>query len=563
MLPNSPSYPRWLTGLLLVLLALAISLPRLIDLEHPVTPDEDFWLNKSGNFYMGLSHGLLAWTHQVGHPGVTVMWAGMAGFLLRFPEYRQSELGQVESPSFNSYLDRIDPALPLELLTSGRFFMVIAHALILLTAYAYAWRLFGLLPAFFSFLLIAFDPFHVALTRLLHTDGLLANLTLLALLALISYLGSRRPIDIFISGFAGGLALLTKSPAILLLPVVGLLAAYHFWSLRGPSGILPQFQMLKQALFVFGLWVLIAVIVFVALWPAMWVTPVQTMTDIIFNGMEHIASEVDTPRFFNGESIPVNQFGPRYWYFYPLSYVWRSTPAVLLGLLMAMIAIFKVRPLFTSKAAYLTLVAVLLLICILMAAFTMGDKKFERYTLPIYPPLDMLAGLGWSSLALFLSKRSLPGLLRYLPHTAILGAFLLQASLAIAAHPYYLAYYNPLLGGSLKARQVWMLGWGEGLDLAAQYLNEKPGAENLKVYSFFEPGCFSYYFAGQSLESPNQAKIGRAAIERIYDADYLVIYISQFQGDFPELLIKRFSQRTPEHTIWINGLEYAKIYKLH
>jgi len=563
MLPNTTSYPRWLTGLLLVLLALCISIPRLISLKHPVTPDEDFWLVKSGNFYMGLSQGKLALTYQTGHPGVTVMWAGMAGFLLRFPEYRESGLGQVESPAFNSYLERVDPALPLELLTTGRIFMVIAHTLILLAAYAYAWRLFGLLPAFFSFLLIAFDPFHLALTRLLHVDGMLANLSLLSLLALIAYLESRHPFDMFVSGIAGGLGLLTKLPAVLLFPVVGLLAAYHFWTPRGMSGIIPLFGVFKQALAVFVKWVLIVTFVFVVMWPAMWVTPTQTLTGVIIQGVEHINSDIDIPRFFNGESIATNQFGPRYWYYYPLSYLWRSTPAVLLGLLLAMFAIFKKQPLFTPKVVQLTLVAFLLLTCILMAVFGIGDKKFERYTLPIYPSLAIIAGLGWSSLALYLSRRSWQGLLRYLPHTVILGAFVVQATQAIAAHPYYLAYYNPLLGGSRQARHVWMLGWGEGLDLAAQYLNEKPGAENLKVYSFFEAGCFSYYFAGQSMEIPYKVDIGRGALERIYDADYLVIYISQFQRDFPGLLIKRFSRRTPEHTIWINGLEYAQIYKLH
>ena len=45
--------------------------------------------------------------------------------------------------------------------------------------------------------------------------------------------------------------------------------------------------------------------------------------------------------------------------------------------------------------------------------------------------------------------------------------------------PYYMNYYNPLLGGDRTAPGVMMIGRGEGLDLAAHYLNRLPDARNL------------------------------------------------------------------------------------
>jgi hypothetical protein len=44
-------------------------------------------------------------------------------------------------------------------------------------------------------------------------------------------------------------------------------------------------------------------------------------------------------------------------------------------------------------------------------------------------------------------------------------------------HPYYGTHYNLLLGGSRVAQHVFQLGdQGEGLDLAAEYLNSRPGS---------------------------------------------------------------------------------------
>ena len=42
------------------------------------------------------------------------------------------------------------------------------------------------------------------------------------------------------------------------------------------------------------------------------------------------------------------------------------------------------------------------------------------------------------------------------------------------------------------------IGWGEGLDEAARYLNTKTTAADLHVISWYSPGSFSYFFKGDS-----------------------------------------------------------------
>ncbi len=78
--------------------------------------------------------------------------------------------------------------------------MVIAIVIAVSLAYLSAVRLVGLLPALVGFLLLAFDPFLIALSRLLHVDGLVSALMLLSLLAWLNYLyNGRRFVDLLLS----------------------------------------------------------------------------------------------------------------------------------------------------------------------------------------------------------------------------------------------------------------------------------------------------------------------------------------------------------------------------
>src|SRR6185436_8918073 len=116
------------------------------------------------------------------------------------------------------------------------------------------------------------------------------------------------------------------------------------------------------------------------------------------------------------------------------------------------------------------LVAFVVLFILMMA---LAPKKFDRYLLPIFPTVEILAAVGFWLLLRRLPRglgiKALPALL------LVLG--LSQAMLAAYVYPYYLAYYNPLLGGGAAARRAFVVGWGEGLDIVTDYLNKKPDAE--------------------------------------------------------------------------------------
>jgi hypothetical protein len=200
-------------ALLLAFVLLALWLPRGLALDRFVTVDEPKWLMRSANFYNALARGNLKDTFQREHPGVMITWAGTAGFLWRFPGYYKIAPEQAMTPTrFHNFLLSHGRS-SLDLLVAGRTFVVLGIVAALVTAFLVAARLLGMFPALLAFLLIAFDPFSIGLSRVLHLDGLVSALMLLSILAFAGYLYlGRRKGYLLLSAAAAGLAWLTKSP---------------------------------------------------------------------------------------------------------------------------------------------------------------------------------------------------------------------------------------------------------------------------------------------------------------------------------------------------------------
>ena len=545
----------------LPILLLAIWLPRGLALDRFATVDEPKWLMRSANFYQALSQGEFRYTFQREHPGVTITWAGMAGFFWRFRNYIDVRPGQIERPGRLHLFLRNRNISSLDLLVAGRVFVVLGITAALIVACWVASRLFGVWAAAFLFAMVAFEPFSVALSRLLHLDGLLSALMLLSLLAFIRYeYYGRGRLDLLLAGVAGGFAWLTKSPAFFLAPFFGLVALVHgLGEYRlNRSGRRSLLRLLWTVLTPLAIWFGIAAIVFVLFWPAMWVDPWGSISKVFSLASTYASEGHDSRLFFAGKIFDIGQ-SP--WYFYPVAYIWRTSPATLLGLGLFLLAALFPRILRLSVERR-RLAGLLLLFSILFGLFlSLSAKKFDRYLLPVFAPLDLAAGLGWLSLCetlvkLYQFRTRLAA--RWLP-TAFLGMVTLwQLAGVLQTYPYYFNYYNPWLGGDRKAPDVMLVGWGEGLDQAARYLNEKPGAEKMKVFSWSADGCFSYFFKGSAGTIDYDM-----SVRDLRRADYVVFYLNQLQRQAPSQdILDYFARFEPEYVVKIGNLEYARVYNM-
>jgi hypothetical protein len=554
----------WLKFLLLIPIIITIWVPRGLELDRFVTPDEPKWLTRSVNFYLALTQGDFPNTYQKEHPGVTVMWAETAGFLWRFPWYITEKSDQYANPQkFQTFIEqRGYTNVPMHLLIAGRNFIVLANVIVLALAFLAAVRLLGLIPALVGFLLIALDPFSIALSRLLHPDALLSTLMFLSLLAFMNFLyRGHHLFDLALSAIAAGLAWLTKSPSFFLIPFFGLLIAVEIgcsWRMKkqgSPSDVWGAFWPLLS-------WAGIATLVFVFLWPAMWGDPIGTLRMVFGEAFTYAAEGHYSPTFFNGQ---IYQSGITDWSFYPVNYLWRTTPPVLIGLVFGGVAmIFRRRLSFYKEQQRPVLI--LLLYAVLFTFFmTLGSKKFDRYLIPVFTPLALATAVGWvvmsqnvlSWITTRLNRVEAGKIKPYGAAIILALVIIIQLAGSIQSFPYYFTYYNPLMGGSRRAPEVMMIGWGEGLDQAARYLNVKPDAKKLSVQSWYDRGPFSYIFEGVTIN-----KDFPASPAELQKADYYVLYFHQWQRQLPsEEFIQYFDGLQPEHIVSIDGLEYARIYR--
>ncbi len=516
--------------------------------DHFVAVDERSWLTRSGNFYLALTTGDWAATFQRYHPGVTTMWLGMLGFLWQYPEYPADAEGQISSMStgIENFLAAHGHP-PLTLLAAGRSFVVIAIVLLLLTAFWLATDLLGWLPALTGIVLLGFEPLGLGLTRMLHVDGLSSSLMLVSVLAYMRFRAPNAVMagrwhDLILSAIMAGLGWLTKSPALFLGPMVVLIAGIDLLRTSRSQHRL-SIAALGQAVRDLTIWGMVAVLVFFICWPSMWVQPVANIQAIFGSARESAEEGHDQKIYFNGEALSGDPGAS----FYPITYLWRTTPITLIGLGLALVVgvIGMRRRNYTWQNT-----ALLLLYALAFALFiTLGSKKFDRYLLPTYFALAMMAGVGWYALTDALRGIAGVGLAgRWLLPLALAG----QAAFALPNFPYYFTYYNPLLGGIARAPEVLMIGLGEGIDQAARYLNAKPDAEQLRVAAWYQGGSFNYIFKGVDLD-----------FERFYEADYAELYLHQWQRQVPNVqTMDYFATLTPETIIKLHGLDYVWIYDL-
>ena len=556
--------------LLLAAIFLLIAWPRWRIIAQSATADETKWVARAANFSTALREENLANTYQSEHPGVTTMWAGALGLQFFLPGTISQIPGQLAPYELDRFL--LDQGYkPLQALVVGRRVMVLFNALALTLVFAYARRLLDCQTALLAAVFFALSPFFIAHTHLMHLDGLAGSLMILSLLAFLSYLHGWKWPDLLLSGISAGLAWLTKIPAMSLAPILLIIALLLIWQKRQEDGD-SDFGKVGFTLLAWGI---IGCMTFTLLWPAMWVTPLHTLSHIFQEVVNYAGGGHADPIFFNGiiyndGRIPAGVFS-----FYPLTYLWRSTPVVLIGLALVIPGLWKRWSPLDRRTGRQTIYALLLYTLLFTVFMNLGDKKFDRYLIPIYPALHLVSAAGWVAALRWIAGYGSPktaGVSTQEPGSLIsskTSEVWLLALLALLAGwqlfslwtvlPYPLSYYNPLMGGGEQAPQVMQIGWGEGLDEAGRYLNQKADSEALTVASWYR-SVLAYHFNGHTISINGTLTPEEEAA--IQSADYAVLYIHQWQRDIPPGLLDQFASRVPEYTIEINGLEYARIYDL-
>lgn len=319
-------------------------------------------------------------------------------------------------------------------------------------------RHFGLRVAFMASVLFALLPVSVAQTRLAALDSMLVFMYTLSVYLFERGLDDRR--YFFASLLSTGIAVATKFNAITLFI---LLPALYF-AKRGPKTVKKKELLLIP---------LVSAALLFAVWPRIWFDPIGGLVSN-YSWWESLGNVSEY--FFGGLGHPVQ---------YMATYFVVTIPAVVL----VMLAIGSIKSLRRRDfGSYVFLLWLLLPLGVYsLYHFRQAGPK---YIFMIYPAASVLAALGMHELSSRfggLSRGARSQAIAYAAIPTLVFAYLVL--ILISFHPYYLDYYNELVGGPKNVYENHMFAvgqWGEGIDGAAFWINDN-AASNSTVQFFVMP----------------------------------------------------------------------------
>ncbi|HTP10703.1 MAG TPA: glycosyltransferase family 39 protein, partial [Anaerolineae bacterium] len=532
---SSVKSPRRIFSPTFVLLCLAIFLlallPRLGALDRYTTPDELRWVDRSIRFSTAFTQGDFAGTVQSGHPGVITMWLGSLGIRLQHP--------------LPTTLPQFDPQnaevvrLLAQYLDAARLPVILVVAINLVVLFVLLDRLIDRRAAFLAAGLIALDPFAVALGSILHVDMLMTTFSLNALAALCVALNRQhRSRWLMLSGALAGLAMLSKSPAVILSVATFIVVGVDTLRQRRSIG-----YMVRDLL----VWGLSAAAIFFILYPAMWVAPIKTVLRMRTTA-ENFSETAHTVNFFNGS----NARDPGL-LFYPVVLAFRSTPIMWLGLIAGVFLIVRAKSEHDKRLRSIAWVYWVFAL-VFLGVITLGAKKLDRYVLPALEALYIVSALGLAfaieSIGTRIQTDSTDKKRHWVLNAAVAALLVVSALQLVPVWPLTLRAYNPVLGGYDRAQKVLPVGGGESAEVGRALSTSPYAGETIGVSDMVGTAP---YFTG-TLSANTDAGLTQA--------DRLLVTASDFQLT-PDDTRTWIGKATPVMTFTVQGQPYAWLYPNH
>lgn len=329
--------------------------------------------------------------------------------------------------------------------------LIIGAAFIVLFG-SWGFKLFGPWPALGATTLAACSPNLLAHARLSTTDFGCAALMFAAVYACWAALDNGRRRAWAICGLTTGLALLTKYTALLLGPIIVILALMHIH--RNPGTTLRIFAGLT-----------VAAIVSILIVCAGYNLSFNPL--LYLSGLKRVYS-TGAPGY---QYYLLGETSQSPWWYYHLITFFLKTPVPILILICTAAAAFLIRTEDRASASFLIVPAMVMMF---VACFDQTNLGFRRI-LPAVPFLLLLTGLVPTAFRSRVAKRVYPALV------------LLSVGTSASAFPHYLSYFNEIAGG--PDRGPFLLDdsnvdWGQDLPALAQWQKNHSEVGRLKLMYF-------------------------------------------------------------------------------
>ncbi len=483
-----------------------------------VNNDDHHWKTRGYAFSTAISNLDFAGTAVTYHPGITLLWSQFSAIktygILNRAGYTPQSFGLTEF-LMNHVIQNT--------------YVVIFTSILIAFLYVGLKNIMGRKAAIFAILVLCLEPFFTALSRTIHLDSLMS---LLMFNGFVYYYLSlenksiRFDRNTLLSGIFTGLALLTKSAALYLIPFYLLISLYCYFKSKERTVFFKLTYLYTFSLLVFFL-----------AWPAMWVNPIETIQLYLFRGVQGVAIEEGHEHIWFGQKVQ----DPG-WTFYPLVVLSRYSTVLVLSFFFGIIYFlnkFKRNIIDQNLKEFVILNLIYFIGFILMISLT--SKKLDRYALPLIFPMIIVA------------VYYLPSVIQHnFKKWALVCFIYLITGLVVfyGIHPNYLAYYSQLVGGYDRGREIIEPKWMVGYDELADYFNRKDNPELIKVAMADKD--YIVPFARFQVIDIND-------VEKRAEAQYFVI--PEYRHEQNREYIRSYKLKNTEDDITIAGISYYRIYQ--
>lgn len=366
--------------------------------------------------------------------------------------------------------------------TYSRLASITLSSLSVVLVTAMGWEFFSPVIGSVAGVILALIPFFLGLSQLATLESFIMFFFTAAFYSFIRLMKKVTFIRIFVTGIAVGLALLSKYTNIWLLPIfVWTYAVWYFYTGRHERKRFVN----KQVLLLFPV---VALTIFL-LWPMPWFH-IKEVLAASYN-WRIVGSKYSVPEVFFGKLVLVPNV------YYVIMFL-ITTPLLLLLLFVCGLLFIsnKNKKYLAKNQVHITRKIIKGIPSLFLFSQNRHNRSFQRqwmyyglviwfvvpfiqsfynfrqhgirYIIEIYAPFSLIAALGFDYLAAFLVKRTFWKSILFLPIIGYLFIIILRIS------PYYLDYFNELVGGtkSVYEKNLFQIGWwGQGISEAVYYVD--------------------------------------------------------------------------------------------
>lgn len=404
--------------------------------------------------------------------------------------------------------------------TSARIISVILASLTVVLVMLIGKKYFSTLVGIFSGIILSLLPLFVGYSQIATLESFIIFFFTSAVFSYLLFLEKPNFKKQLVSGAILGLALMVKQTNALLIPL--LLIIHFYWNITQK----------EKASYWYYLNILgIGFITFIILWPMPW-----------FN-LDYVI------KYHNNMWLPENPLPPpelifgRFMLTPPFYYVLSlliTTP--LLILILSIIGSLKV---LKEKRTFGIIILIWFLFPFIQSLYHFRQHNI-RYIIEIYAPFAMVAAIGFE----YLITKYIKNLQLRIFSSLLLITYLLFT--VYKSSPYYLTYFNGLVGGTktVYEHKLFLLGWwGEGMKEAGEYL-EKNAPKNSSIGIAISPYKVFPPLKNHKIEIYDEKK----------EYDYVVVsYFNVLREGFDDSYVRKNYQ--PVYSVNADGAKLVNIYK--